>query len=153
MIERHPSIEPVHPGEILREDILPELAMSKTAVAAALGVSRQTLYDILNEQHPVTAEMAVRFGKLFGNGAGFWANLQRSYDVAARSARWTYPGYQPWRFVDRYTRDPAKGPIGRFSGSAKAPSTSGFRGSADSGRCEQSCWLRMYAKRGCHSSP
>ena len=82
MIERHPSIEPVHPGEILREDILPELAMSKTAVAAALGVSRQTLYDILNEQHPVTAEMAVRFGKLFGNGARFWANLQRSYDVA-----------------------------------------------------------------------
>ena len=82
MIERHASIDPVHPGEILREDILPELAMSKTAVAAALGVSRQTLYDILNEQQPVTAEMAVRFGKLFGNGAGFWANLQRSYDLA-----------------------------------------------------------------------
>ena len=82
MIERHPSIDPVHPGEILREDILPALAMSKTAVAAALGVSRQTLYDILNEQQPVTAEMAVRFGKLFGNGAGFWANLQRSYDLA-----------------------------------------------------------------------
>ena len=40
MIERHSSIDPVHPGEILREDILPELAMSKTAVAAALGVSR-----------------------------------------------------------------------------------------------------------------
>ena len=82
MIERHPSIDPVHPGQILREDILPALAMSKTAVAAALGVSRQTLYDILNEQQPVTAEMAVRFGKLFGNGAGFWANLQRSYDLA-----------------------------------------------------------------------
>ena len=57
MIERHPSIDPVHPGEILREDILPALAMSKKAVAAALGVSRQTLYDILNEQQPVTAEM------------------------------------------------------------------------------------------------
>ena len=49
MIERHPSIDPVHPGEILREDILPALSMSKKAVAAALGVSRQTLYDILNE--------------------------------------------------------------------------------------------------------
>ena len=80
MIEKHHSIDPVHPGEILREDILP--AMSKTAVAAALGVPRQTLYDILNEQQPVTAEMAVRFGKLFGNGAGFWANLQRSHDLA-----------------------------------------------------------------------
>ena len=82
MIERHSSIEPVHPGEILREDILPALSMSKTAIAAALGISRQTLYDILNEKQPVTAEMAVRFGKLFGNGAGFWMNLQRIYDLA-----------------------------------------------------------------------
>ena len=82
MTERHHSIDPVHPGEILREDILPALSISKTAVADALGISRQTLYDILNERQPVTAEMAVRFGKLFGNGAGFWANLQRSHDLA-----------------------------------------------------------------------
>ena len=83
MTERHPSIDPVHPGQILREDILPALAMSKKAVAAALGVSRQTLYDILNEQQPVTAEMAVRFGML-GNGSGFWSNLQRSHDLAVQ---------------------------------------------------------------------
>ena len=82
MIERHPSINPVHPGEILREDILPALARSKTAVADALGISRQTLYDILNEKQPVSAEMAVRFGKLFGNGAGFWVTLQRNHDLA-----------------------------------------------------------------------
>ena len=55
MITRHASIEPVHPGEILREDILPALFMSKTAVADALGISRQTLYGILNERQPVTA--------------------------------------------------------------------------------------------------
>ena len=82
MTERHPSIVPAHPGEILREDILPALRMSKTAVAGALGISRQTLYDILNERQPVTAEMAVRFGKLFGNGAAFWINLQRARDLA-----------------------------------------------------------------------
>ena len=82
MIERHPSIGPVHPGEVLREDILPDLSMSKTAVADALGISRQTLYDILNEKQPVTAEMAVRLGKLFGNGGRFWINLQRSHDLA-----------------------------------------------------------------------
>ena len=82
MIERHHSIDPAHPGEILREDVLPALGVSKTAVAAALGISRQTLYDILNEKQPVTAEMAVRFGKLFGNGPGFWSNLQRNYDLA-----------------------------------------------------------------------
>ena len=82
MIGRHSSIEPVHPGEVLREDVLPALSMSKTAVADALGISRQTLYDILNEKQPVTAEMAVRFGKLFGNGGRFWINLQRSHDLA-----------------------------------------------------------------------
>ena len=82
MIDRHPSVDPVHPGEILREDILPALSMSKTAVADALKISRQTLYDILNEKQPVTAEMAVRFGKLFGNGPNLWINLQREYDLA-----------------------------------------------------------------------
>ena len=82
MAKRHPSPVPVHPGEILREDVLPALGMTKTAVAGALGISRQTLYDILNEKQPVTAEMAVRFGKLFGNGAAFWLNLQRAHDLA-----------------------------------------------------------------------
>lgn len=82
MIERHPSIHAAHPGEILREDITPALAMSKTALARALGISRRTLYDILNEKRPVKAEMAVRFGKLFGNGASFWINLQRAHDLA-----------------------------------------------------------------------
>ena len=82
MIERHHSIQPVHPGEVLREDILPALSMSKTAVADALGIPRQTLYEILNGKQPVTAEMAVRFGKLFGNGGRFWINLQRNHDLA-----------------------------------------------------------------------
>ena len=66
----------------MREVILPAFSMGKTAVADALGISRQTLYDIVNEKQPVIAEMAVRFGKLFGNGASFWVNLQRLYDLA-----------------------------------------------------------------------
>ena len=82
MTKRHSSLVPAHPGEILREDVLPALAMTKTAVAGALGISRQTLYDIINEKQPVTAEMAVRFGKMFGNGAAFWLNLQRVHDLA-----------------------------------------------------------------------
>ena len=81
-MKRHPSLIPAHPGEILRVDVLPALGMTKTAVAGALGISRQTLYDIVNEKQPVTAEMAVRFGKLFGNGAAFWLNLQRAHDLA-----------------------------------------------------------------------
>ena len=82
MIERHVFIEPVHPGEILHEDILPALQMSKSAIADALGISRQTLHAIISEKQPATAEMAVRFGKLFGNGGLFWINLQRNYDLA-----------------------------------------------------------------------
>jgi len=82
MIERHPSIPPTHPGELLREVILPDIDMNKTDVAKALQISRQTLYDILNERQPVTAEMAVRFGKLFGNGPRFWVNMQRTFDLA-----------------------------------------------------------------------
>ena len=81
-MNRHASIPPLHPGELIREDLLPALGVSKTALARSLGISRQTLYDILNERQPVTAEMAVRFGKLFGNGARFWVNMQRAYDLA-----------------------------------------------------------------------
>ena len=72
----------MHPGEILHEDILPALQMSKSAIADVLGISRQTLHAIISEKQPVTAEMAVRFGKLFGNGGLFWINLQRNYDLA-----------------------------------------------------------------------
>ena len=81
-MNRHLSIPPMHPGELIREDLLPALGVSKTELARSLGISRQTLYDILNERQPVTAEMAVRFGKLFGNGARFWANMQRAFDLA-----------------------------------------------------------------------
>ena len=72
----------MHPGELIREDLLPALGVFKTQLARSLGISRQTLYDILNEHQPVTAEMAVRFGKLFGNGARFWVNMQRTFDLS-----------------------------------------------------------------------
>ena len=72
----------MHPGELIREDLLPALGVSKTELARSLDISRQTLYDILNERQPVTAEMAIRFGKLFGNGARFWVNMQRAFDLA-----------------------------------------------------------------------
>ncbi len=75
------AIRPIHPGEILREDVLPALARSKTDIARLLGISRQTLYDILNEKQPVTAQMALRLGKMCGNGPEIWLNLQRRYDL------------------------------------------------------------------------
>ena len=71
----------MHPGELLREDILPALGRSKTEIAGLLGISRQTLHDIMTEKQPVTVSMAVRLGKLVGNGPVFWLNLQRAYDL------------------------------------------------------------------------
>jgi addiction module HigA family antidote len=81
-MERHESIPPMHPGETLRDDILPRLGVSKTAFARALGISRQHLYNILNETHPVSPETAVRLGAALGNSPEFWLNLQSKHDLA-----------------------------------------------------------------------
>ena len=81
------GLAPTHPGEVLREDVLPALAMPKTEIARRLGISRQTLYDILDEKQPVTPAMALRLGKFFGNGPEFWLNLQRDYDLRTLEPR------------------------------------------------------------------
>jgi addiction module HigA family antidote len=75
------GLPPMHPGELLREEVLPALDRPKTQIARMLGVSRQTLYDILEEKQPVTPMMALRLGKLCGNGPDLWLNLQKRYDL------------------------------------------------------------------------
>ncbi|HSZ73177.1 MAG TPA: HigA family addiction module antitoxin [Rhizomicrobium sp.] len=75
------GLPPMHPGEHLREDILPALGKSKAEIARLLGVSRQTLYDVLNEKQPITANLALRIGKLVGGGAEIWLRLQQAYDL------------------------------------------------------------------------
>jgi len=75
------GLRPIHPGEILREDVLPALGRPKAEIARLLGISRQTLYDILNEKQPVTATMALRIGKMCGNGPEIWLNMQKRYDL------------------------------------------------------------------------
>jgi len=76
------GLKPMHPGEMLRQDVLPAIGKSKSEIARLLGISRQTLYDILDERQPVTPAMALRLGKLLGNGPDLWINLQRAYDLA-----------------------------------------------------------------------
>jgi len=71
----------MHPGELLREDVLPALGKPKAEIARLLGVSRQTLYDILAEKQPITPAMALRIGKLCGNGPDLWINMQRAFDL------------------------------------------------------------------------
>jgi addiction module HigA family antidote len=70
----------MHPGEHLREDILPALGRPKAEIARLLGISRQTLYDVLAEKQPVTANLAVRLGKLCGDGPDVWLRMQQGYD-------------------------------------------------------------------------
>jgi len=72
---------PTHPGAILREDVLPALGRPKAEIARDLGISRQQLYGLLDETRPVSPNIAVRLGKLCGNGPGLWLRMQASYDL------------------------------------------------------------------------
>ncbi len=79
------GLKPMHPGALLREDVLPALGRPLREISRHLGVSRQTLHALLNERAPVTPMMALRLGKLCGNGPELWLNLQARYDVARLS--------------------------------------------------------------------
>ena len=79
--KRDPKRCPTHPEELLREDVIPATGKTRSEIAALLGISRQHLYDILNERKPVSPTVAVRLGKLFGDGAGVWARMQSAYDT------------------------------------------------------------------------
>ena len=74
---------PTHPGALLREDVISATGKTKTEIAQLLGISRQHLYDILRERKPVSPAVAVRLGKLFGDGAGIWVRMQAAYDTWA----------------------------------------------------------------------
>ena len=75
------ALPPMHPGELLREDILPALGRPRVEIARLLGVSRQALHAVLAERAAVTPDMALRLGKLCGNGPELWLALQTRYDL------------------------------------------------------------------------
>jgi addiction module HigA family antidote len=79
------GLPPVHPGEIIREDILPEAGLSVTAAAKALGVSRQMVHDILAGRKPLSAVMCLKVSRLFGSTPEFWIRLQAEYDLKKAS--------------------------------------------------------------------
>ena len=72
---------PTHPRALLHDDIIPATGRTKAEIAGLLGISRQHLYDILRERKPVSPAIAVRLGKLFGDGAGIWTRMQAAYDT------------------------------------------------------------------------
>ena len=75
------EIAPTHPGEMLREDFMPDYDLTTTGLAQKLGVSRQTVNELLLERRAVSPSMALRLSKLFGNTPEFWLNAQRAVDL------------------------------------------------------------------------
>ncbi|MDB5655051.1 MAG: addiction module antidote protein HigA family [Tardiphaga sp.] len=69
LAKRNPNRCPTHPGALLRDDVIPATGRTRAEIAGLLGISRQHLYDILRERKPVSAIVAARLGKLFGDGA------------------------------------------------------------------------------------
>ncbi|MBF5052937.1 MAG: HigA family addiction module antitoxin [Alcanivorax sp.] len=77
--------KPTHPGEMLREDFMPDYDLTVAKLAERLGVSRQSVNELLRERRAVSPEMALRLGRLFGNSPEFWLNAQRAVDLWAAS--------------------------------------------------------------------
>jgi addiction module HigA family antidote len=80
-VAERPNRAPSHPGELLRDVVLPALKMTVTSAAAHLNVSRQQLHNVLSEKAGVSPEMALRLGKFCGNGPDLWISMQQAYDL------------------------------------------------------------------------
>jgi addiction module HigA family antidote len=80
-MERRNGLPLVHPGEIIKDDILPSVGLSVTDAAKALGVSRQMLHGILAGRKPLSAVMCLKVARLFGGSAELWMRLQAAYDL------------------------------------------------------------------------
>lgn len=75
------EIPPTHPGEVIREDFMPNYGLTTATLADALGVSRQTINEILRERRSITPVMALRLSRLFGNTPEYWLKAQNAYDI------------------------------------------------------------------------
>jgi len=78
-----PRKNPVHPGRIVRHDCLEPLGLTVTAGAKILGVTRQTLNNIINARSGISPVMAIRLTKAFGSTPETWLRMQIAYDLAA----------------------------------------------------------------------
>lgn len=72
---------PTHPGEMLREDFLPDYGLTVAGLADAAGVSRQSVNELLRGRRALSPEMAIRLSRVFGNSPEFWMNAQRAVDL------------------------------------------------------------------------
>jgi len=80
-ITGRPARKPTHPGEVLREDVLPAMGGSVSGFARRTGMSRQSIHAILAAKRSVTPEAALRIGTVVGNDARLWLAMQVEYDL------------------------------------------------------------------------
>jgi len=78
-----PQPRPIHPGEILREDFLPDYALTAGSLARALHVPRDRVEKLIREKRAITADTAMRLARYFGTTPQFWMNLQANFDLAS----------------------------------------------------------------------
>ena len=78
---RNPNRKPTHPGAIIREDVLPALGMTQTEFAKRLAVSRLTVSELLHEKRGLSADLAIRLGKLTGTTPESWLRMQAALDL------------------------------------------------------------------------
>ena len=76
-----PMQNPPHPGEIVKRECLEPLGLSVTRAAKGLGVTRQSLSDLINEKSGVSVDMAIRLSKAFGSTPETWLGVQMDYDL------------------------------------------------------------------------
>jgi addiction module HigA family antidote len=78
---RNPNRKPTHPGAIFREDVLPALAITQAELARRIGVSRLTVSELLNEKRGLSADLAIRLGRLTGTTPESWLRMQEALDL------------------------------------------------------------------------
>ena len=76
-----PMQNPPHPGEIVKWDCLEPLGLTVTRAAKGLGVTRQTLSDLVNGRAGISVEMAIRLSQAFGSSPETWLGMQTAYDL------------------------------------------------------------------------
>lgn len=87
IVKEQPSRLPVHPGIVLKEDVLPCLRLSISTAAKELGITRQALHRILNGTHSITPAMALRLGRFCNNNPMFWLKMQQYHDLKKAEIR------------------------------------------------------------------
>ena len=80
-MENRRERKPTHPGELIREDLLPETGISQTELAKQMGVSRRTISEIIHERRKVTPDIAFRLAKVFNSTPEMWLNMQQAVDL------------------------------------------------------------------------